>query len=91
MATREALATCQGAEADLATGLHHSQWEALAWESGALVGLTYGLLQHVARPLWVQHFQTEFPLDRFVPTSVDTINFFALLNFSLCLAGPSPG
>ena len=78
VATREALATCQGAEADLATGLHHSQWEALAWETGAIVGLGYGLLQHVARPLWVHRFQTEFPLDRLVPSLMVTCNL--LLN-----------
>jgi hypothetical protein len=47
-------------------GLSSKSMEAAIWQASSLAGVAYALVQHVARPLWVQHFETDFPLDRLV-------------------------
>ena len=62
----EQMATCQASETRMENGLSSKTMEATIWQASSLAGLAYALVQHVARPLWVRHFETEFPLDRFV-------------------------
>ncbi len=63
---REQMASCQASEARMETGLSSKAMEATIWQASSLAGVAYALVQHVARPLWVRHFETDFPLDRFV-------------------------
>jgi hypothetical protein len=39
-------------------------WERMCWEAGTFAGLAYALTQHVLRPLWLVHCESEFLLDR---------------------------
>ena len=66
MELQEVAASCQANKASLEVGLHHETVEAAIWQASALAGVAYAMVQHVARPLWVRRFETEFPLDRFV-------------------------
>jgi hypothetical protein len=61
---QEVYASCQAREATLEVSLQGVQWERRCWEAGTFAGLAYGLTQHVLRPLWLIHFESEFPLDR---------------------------
>jgi hypothetical protein len=63
---REQMAACQASEAKMEAGLSSKAMEATIWQASSLAGVAYALVQHVARPLWVRHFETDFPLDRFV-------------------------
>ncbi len=63
---REQMAACQASEAKMEDGLSSKAMEATIWQASSLAGLAYALVQHVARPLWVRHFETDFPLDRLV-------------------------
>ncbi len=63
---REQMASCQASEARMETGLSSKSVEAAIWQASSLAGVAYALVQHVARPLWVRHFETDFPLDRLV-------------------------
>ena len=63
---RAQMASCQASEARMEAGLSSKAMEATIWQASSLAGVAYALVQHVARPLWVRHFETEFPLDRFV-------------------------
>ncbi len=60
------MAACQAAEAKVEAGLSSKALEASIWQASSLAGVAYALVQHVARPLWVRRFETEFPLDRLV-------------------------
>ena len=59
-------ASCQASKAFLEASLQSEAVEATLWQASALAGAAYAVVQHVARPLWARHFETEFPLDRFV-------------------------
>ena len=61
---QEAYASCQVREARLEASLQETSWERRCWEAGTFAGLAYGLTQHVLRPLWLIHCESEFPLDR---------------------------
>jgi hypothetical protein len=61
---QEAFAACQAREARLEASLQGAIWERLCWEAGTFAGLAYGVTQHVLRPLWLVHCESEFPLDR---------------------------
>ncbi len=63
---REQMASCQASEAHMEAGLASKAMEATIWQASSLAGVAYALVQHVARPLWVRHFETDFPLDRLV-------------------------
>ena len=63
---REQMASCQASEARMEAGLSSKAMEATIWQASSLAGVAYALVQHVARPLWVRHFETDFPLDRSV-------------------------
>jgi hypothetical protein len=63
---REQMAACQASEAKMEAGLSSKAMEATIWQASSLAGVAYALVQHVARPLWVRHFETDFPLDRLV-------------------------
>ncbi len=63
---REQMAACQASEAKMEAGLSSTAMEATIWQASSLAGVAYALVQHVARPLWVRHFETDFPLDRLV-------------------------
>ncbi len=63
---REQMTSCQASEARMEAGLSSKAMEATIWQASSLAGVAYALVQHVARPLWVRHFETDFPLDRFV-------------------------
>ena len=63
---REQMAACQASEARMENGLSSKSMEAAIWQASSLAGVAYALVQHVARPLWVRHFETDFPLDRLV-------------------------
>jgi hypothetical protein len=63
---REQMASCQASEARMEAGFSSKAMEATIWQASSLAGVAYALVQHVARPLWVRHFETDFPLDRFV-------------------------
>ena len=91
---REQMAACQASEAKMEAGLSSTAMEATIWQASSLAGVAYALVQHVARPLWVRHFETDFPLDRLVlPTwFIVRINNFILYQFAGCwCAGPSTG
>jgi hypothetical protein len=63
---REQMAACQDSEAKMEAGLSSKSVKDAIWQASSLAGVAYALVQHVARPLWVRHFETEFPLDRLV-------------------------
>ncbi len=63
---REQMASCKALEARMEAGLSSKSVEAAIWQASSLAGVAYALVQHVARPLWVRHFEIEFPLDRLV-------------------------
>jgi hypothetical protein len=63
---REQMASCQASEARMEAGFSSKAMEATIWQASSLAGVAYALVQHVARPLWVRHFETDFPLDRLV-------------------------
>ncbi len=63
---REQMAACQASEAKMEAGFSSKAMEATIWQASSLAGVAYALVQHVARPLWVRHFETDFPLDRLV-------------------------
>ena len=63
---REQMAACQASETKMEAGLSSKAMEATIWQASSLAGVAYALVQHVARPLWVRHFETDFPLDRLV-------------------------
>ncbi len=63
---REQMASCQASEARMEADFSSKAMEATIWQASSLAGVAYALVQHVARPLWVRHFETDFPLDRFV-------------------------
>jgi hypothetical protein len=75
---REQMTACQASEAKMEAGFSSKAMEATIWQASSLAGVAYALVQHVARPLWVRHFETDFPLDRLVlPTwCIVCINIF---------------
>ncbi len=64
MELQEQYAACQARKARLEASLQGASWERQCWEAGALAGLAYAVTQHVLRPLWLVHCESEFPLDR---------------------------
>ena len=72
---QEQYSACQTREAHLEASLQGVAWERRCWEAGALTGLAYAVTQHVLRPLWLVHCESEFPLDRCAVPNFPRVNY----------------